>query len=205
MSKGKNECRRGWIWSLMQIRIISIEDEVASWRGGRGAALINFFDIDVRVRASKGMHTSRRRAQCAGNFRDWRTTAFSHPLDTALALKLVTARTTLLRLKTIARKDRTRTAALTSDGTTCCREAFTRMITGQRARPEGVGTKSRFLAGVMRSLRTDHLRRTRHGTPLPLRFGSNSRHEARDLELRDPRSGPEDWLIAQQELIATGM
>ena len=45
-----------------------------------------------------------------------------------------------------------------------------------------------FLAGVMRSLRADHIRRARHG----------ERHAR--FELLDPAAGPERALIAAEEL-----
>jgi DNA-directed RNA polymerase specialized sigma24 family protein len=120
------------------------------------------------------------------------------PTDTALALKLV-SENDLLRLKTIARLH---ARGLPPDVAwdDLLQEGFTRMITGQRVRPEGIGTVA-FLAGIMRSLRTDHLRRAYRADRQALRFDQTA-DEPREVELSDPNSGPEQWLIAQQQLTA---
>jgi len=120
------------------------------------------------------------------------------PTDTALALKLV-GENDLLRLKTIARLH---ARGLPPDVAwdDLLQEAFTRMITGQRVRPEGIGTVA-FLAGIMRSLRADHLRRAYRAGRQKLRL-DQSADEAREVELCDPNSSPEQWLIAQQQLTA---
>jgi DNA-directed RNA polymerase specialized sigma24 family protein len=120
------------------------------------------------------------------------------PADTALALKLV-SENDLLRLKTIARLH---ARGLPPDVAwdDLLQEALTRMITGQRARPEGVGIVA-FLAGIMRSLRADHLRRARRADRQALRLDQTA-DGAREVELRDPYSSPEQWLIAQQQLTA---
>jgi DNA-directed RNA polymerase specialized sigma24 family protein len=120
------------------------------------------------------------------------------PTDTALALKLV-SENDLLRLKTIARLH---ARGLPPDVAwdDLLQEAFTRMITGQRVRPEGLGAVA-FLAGIMRSLRADHLRRAYRAGRQALRLDQTA-DEAREVELCDPNSSPEQWLIAQQQLTA---
>lgn len=109
------------------------------------------------------------------------------PSHTALALNLVTAMD-LLRLKSIARLH---SRGLPPDVAwdDLLQEAITRVLTGKRARPEGVPMVA-FLAGIMRSLRTDHLRRNR-------RTGAE---HAESLELLDPGADPERSLIAADEL-----
>jgi hypothetical protein len=67
-------------------------------------------------------------------------------------------------------------------------ESVTRILLGKRAVPEGIAVVA-FVAGVMRSLRSEHWQRIRKATP----HGS---------ELIDPAAGPERALIAQQELAA---
>ena len=120
------------------------------------------------------------------------------PTDTALALKLV-SENDLLRLKTIARLH---ARGLPPDVAwdDLLQEAFTRMITGQRVRPEGLGAVA-FLAGIMRSLRADHVRRAYRTDRQALRLDQTA-DEAREVELCDPHSSPEQWLIAQQQLTA---
>jgi DNA-directed RNA polymerase specialized sigma24 family protein len=118
--------------------------------------------------------------------------------DTALALKLV-SEDDLLRMKTIARLY---ARGLPPDVAwdDLLQEAFTRIITGKRVRPEGIGAVA-FLAGIMRSLRADHLRRAHRADRQALRFDQRA-DESREVELCDPNSGPEQWLIAQQQLTA---
>jgi RNA polymerase sigma-70 factor (ECF subfamily) len=81
----------------------------------------------------------------------------STPAEKALALNLVTA-TDLLRLKTIARLHaRGLPAEVGWDD--LLQEAFARVLVGSRRQPEGVAMIA-FLAGVMRSLKAEHWRRT---------------------------------------------
>jgi DNA-directed RNA polymerase specialized sigma24 family protein len=121
------------------------------------------------------------------------------PAETALALELVSA-IDLLRLKTIARL---RARGLPSDvgWDDLLQEAFTRVITGSRVQPEGVPMVA-FLAGVMRSLKSEHVRRAlnQSGGRQPLRIDQTV-DERRDLDLCDPAPGPERSLSARQELI----
>src|SRR5882757_10880462 len=120
------------------------------------------------------------------------------PAETALALRLV-SEIDLLRLKTIARLH---ARGLPPDigWDDLLQEAFTRVITGQRIQPEGVATVA-FLAGIMRSLKAEHLRRVYKGGRHTLRL-DQAVGESRDLELCDPAPGPERSLSARQELNA---
>jgi len=112
------------------------------------------------------------------------------PTQTALALGLVTPMD-LLRLKSIARLHaRGLPADVAWDD--LLQEAITRVLTGKRARPDAVPMVA-FLAGIMRSLRADHLRRGRRGRSHDDRDGP--RHE-----LVDPAADPERRLIAVEEL-----
>jgi RNA polymerase sigma-70 factor (ECF subfamily) len=120
--------------------------------------------------------------------------------ETALALKLVTEMD-LLKLKTIARLH---ARGLPPDvgWDDLLQEALTRVLTGARKVPEGVGMIP-FLAGVMRSLRAEHWRRALDGSG-----GRQAVHldqegdEPRAVELLDPGPSPERALSAHQELRA---
>jgi RNA polymerase sigma-70 factor (ECF subfamily) len=106
------------------------------------------------------------------------------PAELALELKLV-GETDLLRLKTIARLH---ARGLPPDVSweDLLQEAFTRVLTGSRRQPEGVNTIV-FLAGVMRSLTSEHWRRL----------------DAReDPEPGDQAPDPERSISALQELEA---
>jgi RNA polymerase sigma-70 factor (ECF subfamily) len=124
------------------------------------------------------------------------------PTETALALKLVT-QMELLKLKTIARLH---ARGLPADvgWDDLLQEALTRVLTGSRRVPDGVPIVA-FLAGIMRSLRSEHWRRIGGGTA---RAGSRrirvSRpvDESREATLRDEAADPERMLIATQELKA---
>ena len=121
------------------------------------------------------------------------------PTETALALKLVTEME-LLRLKVIARLH---ARGLPPDVAwdDLLQEALTRYLTGARQRPDGVPIVA-FLAGVMRSVRADHLRRAKRGAGEggALRLDQDG-DESQAVELRDPAPDPERALIAAQELI----
>jgi DNA-directed RNA polymerase specialized sigma24 family protein len=120
------------------------------------------------------------------------------PAEAALALKLVSD-LDLLRLKTIARLH-ARGLPPDMGWEDLLQEAFTRVITGQRIQPEGVATVA-FLAGIMRSLKAEHLRRVYKSGRHTLRL-DQAADESRDLELCDPAPGPERSLSVRQELIA---
>ena len=121
------------------------------------------------------------------------------PTETALALKLVTEME-LLRLKVIARLH---ARGLPPDVAwdDLLQEALTRYLTGARQRPDGVPIVA-FLAGVMRSVRADHLRRAKRaaGEGGALRLDQDG-DESQAVELRDPAPDPERALIAAQELL----
>jgi DNA-directed RNA polymerase specialized sigma24 family protein len=141
-----------------------------------------------------------------------------NPTQTALALKLTTEMD-LLRLKTIARLH---ARGLPPDvgWEDLLQEALTRVLTGTRTAPEGVSTVA-FLAGVMRSLRSEHWRRVAAGLGAGAggdgrrRGGATSDYRSypsREAALRDvgretaavpdPVADPERSLIAIQELDA---
>jgi RNA polymerase sigma-70 factor (ECF subfamily) len=81
-------------------------------------------------------------------------------------------------------------------------EAITRALTGVRRQPEGL-TMVAFLAGVMRSLKSEHWRRVTAGSHegRALRIDRPS-DESQEVELRDPAPSAERWLIARQALTA---
>lgn len=112
------------------------------------------------------------------------------PTHAAVALELVTPMD-LLRLKSIARLH---ARGLPPDVTwdDLLQEAITRVLTGHRPKPEGVPLVA-FLAGVMRSLRTDHVRRGR-------RRSNRDDVDAIGNELTDPATDLERALIAVEEL-----
>jgi DNA-directed RNA polymerase specialized sigma24 family protein len=108
------------------------------------------------------------------------------PTETALALGVVSD-LELLRLKALARWY---ARGLPPDVTweDLLQESVTRILLGKRAVPQAVAVVA-FVAGVMRSLRSEHWQRIKKRTP-------------RGSELIDPAAGPERALIAQQELAA---
>ena len=120
------------------------------------------------------------------------------PTHTALSLKLVTEMD-LLRLKSIARLH---ARGLPPDVSwdDLLQEALTRVLTGKRVKPEDVPMVA-FLGGVMRSLRADHIRRSRRGMKRddPLWLG-DEQDERPELEVLDPGADPERALIATDEL-----
>ncbi len=128
--------------------------------------------------------------------RDMRKT----PAAQALALKLVTE-IDLLRLKSIAR--------LYARGlppefcwTDLLQETFTRVLDGSRKCPDGVPLVV-FLAGVMRSIRTEHCRRARSfAARLPYMLADLEPGSGGDLasEANEPSPDPERSLIAMQQL-----
>jgi DNA-directed RNA polymerase specialized sigma24 family protein len=124
-----------------------------------------------------------------------RTIAPSH---VALTLDLVTEMD-LLRLKSIARLY---ARGLPPDVSwdDLLQEAITRVLTGKRVQPEGVGMVA-FLGGVIRSLRADHIRRARHGLERnDPRWINEADDERFELELLDPAADPERALIATEEI-----
>jgi DNA-directed RNA polymerase specialized sigma24 family protein len=120
------------------------------------------------------------------------------PTHTALALQLVTEMD-LLRLKSIARLY---ARGLPPDVSwdDLLQEAITRVLTGKRPKPDDVPMVA-FLGGVMRSLRSDHIRRARRGMTRddPLWLG-NEIEAPSEREVLDPGADPERALIAADEL-----
>jgi DNA-directed RNA polymerase specialized sigma24 family protein len=122
------------------------------------------------------------------------------PSETARALKLLTDMD-LLRLKTIARLH---ARGLPPDvgWEDLLQEAITRVLTGARQPPENVPLVA-FLAGIMRSLKSEHWRRlARKGAPgrepLPLPRAAGSRSPAP----REAAPDPERSVLAQEQLHA---
>jgi DNA-directed RNA polymerase specialized sigma24 family protein len=125
----------------------------------------------------------------------WRT-----PAAQALALKLVTE-ADLLRLKVIARLH-ARGLPPEMDWSDLLQEAFARVLDGSRRQPDGLPMVI-FLAGVMRSMKTEHWRRAREkARQLPKLLADLGATDAPGGEPRDPAPDPERSLIAIQELIA---
>jgi RNA polymerase sigma-70 factor (ECF subfamily) len=125
---------------------------------------------------------------------------FTTPADAALALKVV-SESDLLRLKTIAR---IHARGLPADvgWADLLQEAFARVLDGSRQRPEGISLVV-FLAGIMRSLKSEHWRRAlresrRSQSVLPYQEPG----VPEDRELPDPAPDPERLLGALQELAA---
>ena len=122
------------------------------------------------------------------------------PAETAIALKLV-SEMDFLRLKAIARLH---ARGLPPDvgWDDLLQEAFTRVIVGSRLQPEGL-TMLAFLAGIMRSLKSEHWRRALKGpdSPQALRIDQASDGSG-SVELRDQTPGLERSLSAVQELTA---
>jgi hypothetical protein len=122
------------------------------------------------------------------------------PAEVALALNLI-SRMDFLRLKAIARLH---ARGLPPDVSwdDLLQEAFTRALVGSRRKPQSVPMVA-FLAGIMRSLRTEHWRRAQGG---PASRESMRIDHQRDLsraaELRDPASDLEQSLLASEQIEA---
>ena len=126
-------------------------------------------------------------------------TRILRPTETALAIKLV-SEMDLLRLKTIARLH---ARGLPPDVSweDLLQEALTRVLTGARRIPKSVAPVA-FIAGVMRSLRSEHWRRfsaSRRRGDSPSDYRA---YRTREEALRDAAPDPERSLIAVEELKA---
>jgi DNA-directed RNA polymerase specialized sigma24 family protein len=121
------------------------------------------------------------------------------PTETALAQKLVT-RMDLLRLKSIARLH---ARGLPADVSweDLLQEALTRVLTGARRIPERVAPVA-FIAGVMRSLRSEHWRRAGATERREYAVSGYRAYRTRELALRDTAPDPERSLMAIEELKA---
>jgi RNA polymerase sigma-70 factor (ECF subfamily) len=118
--------------------------------------------------------------------------------QTAVALGLITEMD-FLRLKAIARLH-ARGLPPDVDWDDLLQEAITRAIVGTRQLREGV-TMVAFLAGVMRSLRSDHWRRARRESGLGAKLLiDHTSDQSREVDLYDAASDPERTLSARQEL-----
>lgn len=114
------------------------------------------------------------------------------PSELARAKQLVSDMD-LLRLKAVARLY-VRGLPVDISWEDLLQEAFTRVLSGARAIPPGVEPMA-FLAGVMRSLRSEHWRRA-------LQPDAESRDsDARQIDLA---SNPERQLICHEQLTALG-
>ena len=119
------------------------------------------------------------------------------PAAQALALKLVTEMD-LLRLKAVARLY-ARSLPPEVGWTDLLQEAFARVLDGSRKCPEGLPMLA-FLAGVMRSIRTEYCRRARRvGAQLPRMLAELDLCGPKS-EPSDPTPDPERSLIAMQQL-----
>jgi DNA-directed RNA polymerase specialized sigma24 family protein len=112
------------------------------------------------------------------------------PAETALALGLVT-QMDLLRLKTVARLY-ARELPPDIGWADLLQEAFARVLAGSRRRPQELAMVV-FLAGVMRSLKSEYWQRAL----IEWRI-----QDFRDIEPTDPSADPERTVIALQELEA---
>ncbi len=121
------------------------------------------------------------------------------PTETALALKLV-SEMSLLRLKTLARLH---ARGLPPDlgWEDLLQEALTRVLTGARRIPEGIAPVA-FIAGIMRSLRSEHWKRCGAARRRRNASGSSGMYSARGIEGPDVAPDPERSLIAAEELQA---
>jgi len=122
------------------------------------------------------------------------------PTETVLALELV-SEMDLLRLKTIARLH---ARGLPPDvgWEDLLQEAVTRVLIGARREPRGVPMVA-FLAGIMRSLRSEHWRRfSGRARSLERAAGYPRRLPTREAALRDTAPDPERALIAVEQLEA---
>ena len=116
------------------------------------------------------------------------------PTQTAVALGLITEMD-FLRLKAVARLyARGLPADVGWDD--LLQEALTRVIVGTRKTPDGVPTVA-FVAGIMRSLRSDYRRRAQHTQLTAADTGGDG-----GTALTDALSDPERAMTVRQELEA---
>jgi DNA-directed RNA polymerase specialized sigma24 family protein len=116
------------------------------------------------------------------------------PAQSALVQNLVSDMD-LLRLKTIARLH---ARGLPADigWADLLQEAFARVLDGSRRQPEGLSMVV-FVAGVMRSLKSEHWRRAGR----ELRY-QQSYQQSQEADPREPAPDPERTMAALQELAA---
>jgi DNA-directed RNA polymerase specialized sigma24 family protein len=119
------------------------------------------------------------------------------PAAEALSRKLVT-KMDLLRLKAIARLQ-ARGLPPEVGWSDLLQEAFARVLDGSRKPPEGVSVVV-FLAGVMRSIKSEHCRRARRQASRLPKMLADLESDGDDGEPRDPTPNPERKLAVMQEL-----
>lgn len=119
------------------------------------------------------------------------------PAQAAVALELV-SEMDFLRLKAVARLY-ARGLPPAVDWDDLLQEAFTRVLIGTRVKPDGLDMVS-FIAGIIRSLRSEHLRRAFGGGGAGTMHIDTAIEPGHDLALLDPAPDPERALVAQQEL-----
>ncbi len=121
------------------------------------------------------------------------------PTESALALKLV-SEMDLLRLKAVARLH---ARGLPPDvgWEDLLQEALTRVLTGARRIPQDVPPVA-FIAGIIRSLRSEHWRRFGAARRRKDAASGYRAYRTRELALRDMAPDPERSLIAAEELAA---
>ena len=119
------------------------------------------------------------------------------PAAEALARKLVT-QMDLLRLKGIARLH-ARGLPPEIGWSDLLQEAFARVLDGSRKPPEGVPMVV-FLAGVIRSIRSEHYRRARRQASRLPKMLADLDFDGDGSEPRDPTPNPERKLAVMQEL-----
>ncbi|MGA7540592.1 MAG: hypothetical protein WBW93_17680 [Steroidobacteraceae bacterium] len=119
------------------------------------------------------------------------------PAAEALARKLVT-QMDLLRLKGIARLH-ARGLPPEIGWSDLLQEAFSRVLDGSRKAPEGVPMVV-FLAGVIRSIRSEHCRRARRQASRLPKMLADLDCDGDGSEPRDPTPNPERKLAVMQEL-----
>ena len=109
------------------------------------------------------------------------------PAQTALALNLV-SEMDFLRLKAVARLY-ARGLPPDVDWDDLLQEAFTRVFVGARVKPDGIAMVP-FVAGIIRSLRSAHLRRALGSGSADAVQIADATEPGHDLELVDPAPGP---------------
>ena len=109
------------------------------------------------------------------------------PTETALALKLV-SEMNLLRLKSVARLH-ARGLPPEVGWDDLLQEALTRVLTGARRIPDGIAPVA-FIAGVMRSLRSEHWKRFGAARRRRSATSSQGGYPGAEVEVRDAAPDP---------------
>jgi RNA polymerase sigma-70 factor (ECF subfamily) len=168
---GENPCQRG--------RLMSAGDALLRILKARSAAIIR----KSRQRQHPSVLAADRR--------------IVRPASAAVTLGLVT-KMDLLRLKTLARLY-ARGLPPDVDWEDLLQEALTRVLVGARVVPADVPPVA-FIAGVMRSLRSEHRRRFVRSRRIIASDHPETSAASRDVDVRDESALPERILSARQEL-----